>query len=183
MKKITDLTEERWRTVHERSPTGKLQKDRVKVVAKRVVRTITTGPRIGHAMIDFMCIDLVAILIQFLMGLAFLQLTNGALSLMLELLMSLTALLLFPLMYIWFEYKWQRTPGKFITKTRVVDEYGNPPELSAVLLRTVIRLVPFEPFSCFGDPYSRGWHDRWSDTFVVPDSELSELKRLQAEQS
>ncbi|MBL7947048.1 MAG: RDD family protein [Flavobacteriales bacterium] len=183
MKKITDLTEERWRTTHERDITGRLQKGRVKYIAKRVVRTVTTGPRIGHAFIDFICVDLVAIIFQYFMALALLGMPVGALSITMELVMSLCALLFFPAMYIGFEYKWQRTPGKFVTKTRVVNEYGDPPDLSAILLRTVIRLVPFEAFSCFGDPYSRGWHDKWSGTFVVPDEELKRLKELQAEQS
>jgi uncharacterized RDD family membrane protein YckC len=57
-----------------------------------------------------------------------------------------------------------RTVGKLVTGTKVVDEDGNPPTLGTVMLRTVCRWVPFEPFSCFG---GRGWHDRWSGTHVV----------------
>lgn len=183
MKKITELSEERWRTVHERDGRGKLVKDRIKVRVPRPVRTVTSGPRIGHFLIDLLCIQCVAVFVEIGATLLFYQADPDRWTVALSLLAGLFVLLLVPGLYVLTEYKWQRTPGKFITKTRVVDEFGNPPDLGAVLLRTVIRIIPFEGFSCIGDPYSRGWHDRWSDTFVVPDSELVELKRLQAEQS
>ncbi len=183
MKKITELSEERWRTVHERDGNGRLVKDRVKVRVPRTVRTVKTGPRIGHFVIDLVCIQGVGVIVQVVTTLLFYQAEHDRWTATLELLTGLFILLLVPGLYVLTEYNWQRTPGKFITKTRVIDEFGNPPDLSAILLRTVIRIIPFEGFSCIGDPYSRGWHDRWSDTFVVPDSELAELKRLQAEQS
>jgi len=43
--------------------------------------------------------------------------------------------------------------------------------------------VPFEVFSCTADKYSHGWHDRWTDTWVVPDEELATIKKLQQEQA
>lgn len=58
-----------------------------------------------------------------------------------------------------------RTLGKLVTGTRVVDNDGKLPSLGRILKRSVLRLVPFEAFSFLGD--SRGWHDRWSDTWVV----------------
>ncbi len=90
--------------------------------------------------------------------------------------------LLMPAYYIIGEYKYQKTIGKYLTKSVVVDEYGDRPELKTIILRSLIRLVPFETFSCLGEP-SSGWHDRWSKTFVVTEEELVELKRLQEEQS
>jgi uncharacterized RDD family membrane protein YckC len=59
-----------------------------------------------------------------------------------------------------------KTLGKMITRTKVVDVNGQKPGTSAIALRTLSRLVPFEPFSFFGNP-PRGWHDRWSKTWVV----------------
>ena len=94
----------------------------------------------------------------------------------------LASLLLFPFLYFVCEYFWQKTPGKFLTKTIVIDEYGNKPDVGSLLLRSLVRLVPFEAFSCLGDP-SRGWHDRWSNTYVVKDTELKEIKKLLDEQS
>jgi hypothetical protein len=60
----------------------------------------------------------------------------------------------------------------------VIDEYGNKPDFEKLIIRSLIRLVPFEIFSCwFSD---RGWHDRWSDTFVVSDQEYEKLQILLA---
>lgn len=58
------------------------------------------------------------------------------------------------------------TVGKLITGTRVVDKSGNKPSFGAVLGRTLVRLVPFEPFSFLGSS-AGGWHDQWSSTRVV----------------
>ena len=41
--------------------------------------------------------------------------------------------------------------------------------LYAVLSLTLVRMVPFEPFSFLGSPHPVGWHDRWSGTRVVSD--------------
>jgi uncharacterized RDD family membrane protein YckC len=59
-----------------------------------------------------------------------------------------------------------RTVGKLLTGTKVVTEDGGRPAFGAILLRSLIRLIPFEPFSFLG-PQLTGWHDRWSNTRVV----------------
>ncbi len=67
--------------------------------------------------------------------------------------------------YIVFEATTGRTLGKMITKTKVVDENGNKPDFSTILVRTLCRFVPFNALSfLFND---RGWHDTWSKTRVV----------------
>ncbi len=59
------------------------------------------------------------------------------------------------------------TVGKLITGTRVVNEDGDKPNPIQAILRTLCRLIPFEPFSVlFTDP-TRGWHDSLSRTYVV----------------
>ncbi|MDF3067611.1 MAG: hypothetical protein K0R38_3212 [Polyangiaceae bacterium] len=68
--------------------------------------------------------------------------------------------------YLFFEGMFQATPGKFITRTRVVDLDGNKPGFGQILGRTLARFVPFEPFSFFSSTKD-GWHDRWSGTRVV----------------
>ncbi|MBC7448718.1 MAG: RDD family protein [Hymenobacteraceae bacterium] len=59
-----------------------------------------------------------------------------------------------------------RTPGKLLCQTRVMGLEGEDPTLLAILLRTLVRLVPLEPLSFLG-PLPGGWHDRWTGTCVV----------------
>jgi uncharacterized RDD family membrane protein YckC len=57
-----------------------------------------------------------------------------------------------------------RSLGKYITGTKVVMTDGNEPTLSDYFMRNIIRLVPFDALSFFGE---NGWHDSWSDTRVI----------------
>lgn len=57
-----------------------------------------------------------------------------------------------------------RTVGKLITGTMVVKEDGSSITFSDAILRTLARLIPFEPFSAFG---YRPWHDSLTKTMVV----------------
>ena len=70
-------------------------------------------------------------------------------------------------LYYWLlEGLFGRTVGKLFTNTKVVASDGNRANASAILGRTLIRLIPFEVFSFLGTSDS-GWHDRWSKTAVV----------------
>jgi uncharacterized RDD family membrane protein YckC len=60
----------------------------------------------------------------------------------------------------------QRTLAKLITGTKVVTVNGTKPTFGAIGLRTLCRLIPFEPFS-FLTGHPGGWHDWWSGTIVV----------------
>jgi Predicted membrane protein/domain len=57
-----------------------------------------------------------------------------------------------------------RTLGKLITGTVVVKEDGSPIGFREALIRTLCRLIPFEPFSTFS---GKPWHDRFSKTWVI----------------
>lgn len=59
-----------------------------------------------------------------------------------------------------------KTPGKYLTKTRVVSVNGDELSNNAVMLRSFSRIVPFDALSFLGSPPD-GWHDRWSDTMVI----------------
>lgn len=61
-----------------------------------------------------------------------------------------------------------KTIGKFITRTRVINEYGETPDFGTILGRSLSRFVPFEPFSFLGNQ-ATGWHDKWSNTMVIED--------------
>ncbi|PTQ99924.1 RDD family protein [Mucilaginibacter yixingensis] len=56
------------------------------------------------------------------------------------------------------------TPAKTLTGTRVVDDESRTPQFKTIAIRSLSRLVPFDSISFFMD---RGWHDKWSDTYVV----------------
>lgn len=56
-----------------------------------------------------------------------------------------------------------RTLGKLITGTKAVRFDGSPINWKDAFLRSLCRIVPFEPFSGLGKP----WHDTWTNTQVV----------------
>jgi uncharacterized RDD family membrane protein YckC len=79
-----------------------------------------------------------------------------------------TLVLFFAIYYIPFEHKYQKTLGKIITKTKVVNLEAEKPELGDIISRTFCRLVPFDRFSFF---FTRnGFHDAISKTKVIKDN-------------
>ncbi|MES2701299.1 MAG: RDD family protein [Bacteroidota bacterium] len=54
--------------------------------------------------------------------------------------------------------------GKLITRTRAVQEDLKPLTWKLALLRSLSRIVPFEPFSGVG---GTPWHDKWTRTTVI----------------
>lgn len=84
-----------------------------------------------------------------------------------------TLLVIRPFYYILFEGSMQATPAKLILGRVVVNEYGEKPSLKQIIARSYSRIVPFEFFSCLS---TLGWHDTWSDTFVLRKKDLHELK-------
>jgi uncharacterized RDD family membrane protein YckC len=83
-----------------------------------------------------------------------------------DLLMFAILAFTFPIYYTLLEYKFGKTLGKLITKTRVVSSDGSPLTFRQCLGRTLCRLIPFERFSGF---FMGGlfWHDLFSKTMVA----------------
>ncbi|WPO80572.1 RDD family protein [Flavobacterium sp. KACC 22761] len=73
--------------------------------------------------------------------------------------------------YLVFESLFGRTIGKFITGSIVVNENGLKPSFSAICIRTLCRLIPFDQLS-FLSKSERIWHDALSKTFVVEKKDL-----------
>src|SRR5688572_16519183 len=69
--------------------------------------------------------------------------------------------------YFLFELFANRTPAKFITTTIVLNRSGGKPSLQQILVRSLIRLIPFEWLSFLFSEV--GWHDSISGTIVVDD--------------
>ncbi|SFQ74695.1 RDD family protein [Flavobacterium akiainvivens] len=81
--------------------------------------------------------------------------------------------------YLVFETLTGSTIGKYATGTRVVDAYGQKPSVKAVLIRTLIRLMPFEVFTFVGES-AVGLHDSASKTYVVSLHKLNLAHRMKA---
>ena len=140
------------------------------------VKTINAGARFGHYLIDVILYVVLSIVILGAVSIAtgddgFIDSAGG----------TLLQWLILVGYYFFFETVFQTTPGKMVTQCVVVDEYGQKPTAGQVLGRSFARLVPFEAFSCFGD-YSRGWHDKWSNTYVVRKKDLAWMLDRIAEQ-
>jgi len=75
------------------------------------------------------------------------------------------------------EILFARTIAKFITKTIVVDEFGEKPSVNAILTRSICRAIPLEFLTFLGTP-CRGWHDSFSDTYLVQKDLLDNAKAV-----
>jgi uncharacterized RDD family membrane protein YckC len=136
--------------------------------------------RFAHNIIDSVIITFVASAWS-----VFMPLTNtittysfGSIALTIN---SLNGYVVMFLYFFVLEAVWQRTAGKLLTKTIVVDEDGNKLSIGKTFLRTLCRLIPFEAFSCLVSP-SLGWHDRFSKSFGIYEAELSTFKTKMLEQ-
>lgn len=76
----------------------------------------------------------------------------------------LLGMLMLFLYYFIFETLTGRTLGKLITSTKVVTADGSKPDAMAIIRRSLVRLVPFEPLSGNKNTW---WHDRWTGTLVI----------------
>ena len=81
-------------------------------------------------------------------------------------LLSFISFSIFILYYILFEYFFQKTPAKFLTRSKVVSIDGTKPGLGQCIGRTLCRFIPFEALSFFGH-FPVGLHDRWPKTRVI----------------
>jgi len=74
------------------------------------------------------------------------------------------------LYYFIFELFFQKTPGKYFTRTKVVMEDGSKPGALSIFIRSLSRLIPFYTISIlFNIEGKRWWHDILSKTIVVYD--------------
>jgi uncharacterized RDD family membrane protein YckC len=70
--------------------------------------------------------------------------------------------------FFFMELMYDKTLGKFLTKTRVVNYQKQKPTTSQIFIRSMCRFIPFEQFSFFGER-PVGFHDSISRTYVVFD--------------
>jgi uncharacterized RDD family membrane protein YckC len=137
------------------------------------------GKRLGNYLIDVIVFYIIMILIGIAYGLLIVFAgINGSpedfenINPFLNLLITISIQLTY---YTFMEYKLGKTVGKFITGTKVVYANGDSINLRTAILRSLSRIVPFEAFSLLGTP-PRGWHDDWTDTYVVNEKIFDEQK-------
>jgi len=171
-KSLDTIIVERSVSHFERGPDGITREVTRNFKQKAGVRSVDSSKRFAHYIIDGMVMSGVyfgpSIYFNFI-----------GLPLIVDIIVSLSWIFLFPAYYIFCEHYFQQTIGKMVTGSVVINEYAEPPTLSTAILRTLIRAVPFEPYSCSSSP-SRGWHDEWTHTWVVSKKEAERLKALVA---
>ena len=119
--------------------------------------------RFIHFIVDTIAFIIFTMIFTFVIGL-FINPTDQNLKIILRYPMFATGFLVY---YVFMETKYQKTIGKFITKTKVVNTNGTKPELGDIVRRTFCRLIPFDQISFLFTP--NGFHDRLSDTTVIKD--------------
>ena len=137
---------------------------------KRVIFTIKGWQRFGHYMIDWAIITGIIVLLTLYTSL------NNYFSVDINHQYRLELLGYFVLVFYYFtlESTIGRTIGKFATNSYVIDEKANKPAAGTIFLRSIIRIIPFFALSCLSD---RGWHDKWTNTYVVSKKEWDNLKK------
>jgi uncharacterized RDD family membrane protein YckC len=177
MKKITEIKITRYRTEAKKDKLGNRIKFQTPYQTNRPVEVIHGGQRFAHFFIDLLVFYAIEYMLGFLLGILNAVGIIGDIEVIIGYLSGGLALfLVFPLYYFLFEFFTQSSPGKMLLKRVVIDEFGNKPEFQTLLVRSLIRIVPFEGFSCLFS--ERGWHDKWSNTFVVSKDELEKIQTL-----
>lgn len=77
--------------------------------------------------------------------------------------------------YFIFETLFQTTPGKMLTESRVIDVDSKANTKGQMAVRTISRFIPFEAFTFFG---TKGFHDSFSNTAVVPEKKVSAMGKI-----
>jgi len=154
--KISDLLEDRLITRNVRDENGYIQRVEEWHRYKVPIKELSSGLRFVNFIVDTTIVSIVIYVFIFdSFGI------------------YLLSLLIY---YLFSELLFQRTIGKFFTKSIVINEYCEKPDFGSIILRTLIRFVPFEIFSFLMS--NRGWHDIWTKTYVIKVSRLKKLKEL-----
>ena len=128
---------------------------------------VSSGTRLIHTIVDSICLFILIFFLSFILGLFsfifgdFLNIND----LTIPLLEFTTILLAFFLYFVYMEFKFQKTVGKYITKTKVIMNDGRKPDLNEIFIRTACRLIPLDNISFIFT--KNGFHDRLSNTTVI----------------
>lgn len=105
---------------------------------------INKGIRIINFLIDLIIVSLISVILETIFKFGYFY-------------------LVYLIYYFTFEFFLGQTIGKMITRTKVVDNNQKKPSIKKLIIRTILRLNPFDSFSyLFGQ--SLGSHDLISKT-------------------
>ena len=147
----------------------KLPMESVYAEPKPDYRTASQGKRFANYLVDMVALLVFNYLFGIILGILFYLLAPSYLSIFkanhwyINYLFGLIAGIIY---FTLLEVTTGRTVGKLFTKTKVVDQHFEKPAFGTVLIRTLCRFIPFEPFS-FLVSEDTGWHDKLSKTYVV----------------
>ena len=117
------------------------------------------GARLGNFLFDNFCILLLFLVCSFLIAIV---------SDSVQYYGTYIADFVFPGLYFTYYFTFElilnKTPGKYLTKTKVVNLKGQKPYLKALIFRTICRLTPIDIFSFV---FGTGLHDNCSGTTVI----------------
>ena len=134
-----------------------------------VFKNASKGKRFANLLLDLLFSIIFNFIISFAIAVIFMALSWSIPSFLIEgskLTDYLFGFVINMIYYCGLEATTGRTIAKYITKTKVVNEKGEIPDFKSILIRTLCRYIPFEPFTFLGSD-SSGLHDRVSNTRVI----------------
>jgi uncharacterized RDD family membrane protein YckC len=174
--KITEIKETHIINTRVKGTIGEVQFEEKSFTRYKDVTYVDGFARFGHYVLDTIFYYIFIVVIAFVSG-AFSVLIgmeglfeNPSVDVFFNI---LNYVILYPGYYLIFEYGLQSSPAKLMLGRVVVNEYGEKPTFKQILGRSYSRIVPFESLSCLSE---LGWHDKWSDTFVIRKKDLLELQ-------
>ena len=174
MKTIEDLKIEKTFYKREKDFLGNVTRTPYTKMMPRKPEVVSPGVRFGYYFLDLITFYLIQIIFGVLIG-VILVATRSSFGPEVNILFQLVSYAIWFFYYAIFETYLGGTVGKLICGYTVINNRAERITFGQGMLRTVIRMIPIEAFSCFGE---RGWHDQWSKTYVVKRSEKIELQRL-----
>ena len=126
------------------------------------LNTVSIGNRFVHYFFDLVFMYIMMFVLGYIIGIFRLH----SLGMLIQNHPFIFGLLCFYIYFVVCEFLWGRTIGKLFTKSVVVNENGLKPTFGKIILRSLIRFVPFEPFSVLSST-TKMWHDTWTKTIVV----------------
>ncbi|WP_299436870.1 RDD family protein [uncultured Aquimarina sp.] len=160
--KTRTIDSSRFEEIKEKAATEKIAKENVNS------NIVSSGIRFLNLLIDSIICYILIIIAFYFFGFVIAPIittTNSFIIIMINLIIIFGTFFAYHSIM---EIKFQKTIGKFITKTKVVKLDGKKPDNSDIIARTFYRLIPFDRISFLFT--KNGIHDYLSKTSVIKDA-------------